>query len=160
MEKPDPDTPQQRRRQSPDELRRRRDDLPRTMGQAKVLVIDGDGKSLARMTAALAKSGHIVISAADGPAGLRLFFDSRPELVLFDLATPKLDGWALLARIRELSDVPTVALRGGGPLGALVSGYFADIYSAPTVMIVNGALLSLITLGVVLSGKASSLKTI
>ena len=53
-----------------------------------------------------------------------------------------------------------VALRGGGPLGALVSGYFADIYSAPTVMIVNGALLSLITLGVVLSGKASSLKTI
>ena len=114
MEKPDPDTPQQRRRQSPDELRRRRDDLPRTMGQAKVLVIDGDGKSLARMTAALAKSGHIVISAADGPAGLRLFFDSRPELVLFDLATPKLDGWALLTRIRELSDVPTVALRGGG----------------------------------------------
>jgi len=53
-----------------------------------------------------------------------------------------------------------VALRGGGPLGALVSGYFADIYSAPTVMIVNGALLSLVTIGVILSGKGSSLKTI
>ncbi len=53
-----------------------------------------------------------------------------------------------------------VALRGGGPLGALVSGYFADIYSAPTVMIVNGALLSLVTVAVVLSGKGSSLKTI
>lgn len=53
-----------------------------------------------------------------------------------------------------------VALRGGGPLGALVSGYFADIYSAPTVMIVNGALLSLITLGVIMSGRGSSLKTI
>jgi MFS family permease len=53
-----------------------------------------------------------------------------------------------------------VALRGGGPVGALVSGYFADIYSAPTVMMVNGALLSLVTIAVVLSGKGSSLKTI
>jgi MFS family permease len=53
-----------------------------------------------------------------------------------------------------------VALRGGGPLGALVSGYFADIFSAPTVMIVNGTLLALITLGVIVTGKGSSLKTI
>lgn len=53
-----------------------------------------------------------------------------------------------------------VALRGGGPIGALIAGYFADIYSAPTVLIVNGLLLSLVTAGVVISGKGSSLKTI
>ncbi len=53
-----------------------------------------------------------------------------------------------------------VALRGGGPIGALVSGYFADIYSAPTVMIVNGLLLALVTVGVVISGKGSSLRSI
>lgn len=53
-----------------------------------------------------------------------------------------------------------VALRGGGPLGALVSGYFADIFTASTVLIVNGALLALITFGVMVSGKGSSLKTI
>ena len=53
-----------------------------------------------------------------------------------------------------------VALRGGGPIGALIAGYFADIYSAPTVMIVNGILLSLVTVGVIVSGKGSSLKTI
>ncbi|NQW02736.1 MAG: MFS transporter [Acidobacteria bacterium] len=52
-----------------------------------------------------------------------------------------------------------VALRGGGPIGALVSGYFADIYSAPTVMIFNGLLLSLLTAAFVASGKGSSLKT-
>lgn len=51
-----------------------------------------------------------------------------------------------------------VALRGGGPIGALVSGYFADIYSAPTVMMVNGGLLSLVTLAFILSGKGSALK--
>ena len=53
-----------------------------------------------------------------------------------------------------------VAVRGGGPIGALIAGYFADIYSAPTVMIVNGALLATITLGVIISGKGSSLRTI
>jgi MFS family permease len=53
-----------------------------------------------------------------------------------------------------------VAVRGGGPIGALIAGYFADIYSAPTVMIVNGALLATITLGVIITGKGSSLKTI
>ncbi len=53
-----------------------------------------------------------------------------------------------------------VAVRGGGPIGALIAGYFADMTSAPTVMIVNGTLLSLITLGFIVSGKGSSLKTI
>lgn len=102
------------RRGGADQFRRRRDDLPRQVGQAKVLVIDGDERASGRITAALAKGGHIALSAADGPAGLRLFFDSRPELVMFDMATPRLDGWALLTRIRELSDVPVVALRSGG----------------------------------------------
>lgn len=51
-----------------------------------------------------------------------------------------------------------VALRGGGPIGALVAGYFADMFSAPAVMITNGALLSLVTIGVVLSGRGSSLR--
>jgi predicted MFS family arabinose efflux permease len=51
-----------------------------------------------------------------------------------------------------------VALRGGGPLGALAAGYFADLYSAPAVIVANGALLALITGGVVLAGKARSLR--
>lgn len=51
-----------------------------------------------------------------------------------------------------------VALRGGGPIGALIAGYFADMFSAPAVMIVNGTLLSLVTLIVIATGKGSSLK--
>lgn len=53
-----------------------------------------------------------------------------------------------------------VAGRGAGPIGALIAGYVADLTSAPTVLIVNGALLSLITLGFIVSGKGSSLRTI
>jgi hypothetical protein len=37
-----------------------------------------------------------------------------------------------------------VALRGGGPIGGLVAGAFADVYSASSVMTVNGMLLALV----------------
>jgi len=41
-----------------------------------------------------------------------------------------------------------VALRGGGPIGALVAGGLADRFSAPAVMAINGLLLALISSGV------------
>ena len=37
-----------------------------------------------------------------------------------------------------------VAFRGGMPLGSLVAGYVATLASAPTVLTINGALLSLV----------------
>jgi MFS family permease len=37
-----------------------------------------------------------------------------------------------------------VALRGGGPIGGLVAGALADVFSAPGVMAVNGVLLAII----------------
>jgi MFS family permease len=50
-----------------------------------------------------------------------------------------------------------VALRGGGPLGALVAGALADWFSAPSVMAVNGGLLVLFTLAVLLFRRGRSL---
>ena len=37
-----------------------------------------------------------------------------------------------------------VALRGGWPIGSLVAGALADVFTAPTVMIVNGLILSVL----------------
>jgi len=37
-----------------------------------------------------------------------------------------------------------VAFRGGMPLGSLVGGWIASLASAPTVLIVNGVLMSLV----------------
>lgn len=53
-----------------------------------------------------------------------------------------------------------VALRGGGPLGALVAGALADRFTASTVMAVNGALLMVLTLMIVVLRRARSLTTI
>ena len=38
-----------------------------------------------------------------------------------------------------------VAFRGGMPLGSLVSGYVASISSAPTVLVINGVALLIVT---------------
>jgi MFS family permease len=50
-----------------------------------------------------------------------------------------------------------MALRGGGPIGALVAGAFADVYTASSVMAINGLLLVAISGTLLLLRKASSL---
>ena len=51
-----------------------------------------------------------------------------------------------------------VAFRGGMPLGSLASGYLASLTSAPTVLSVNGGLVSLIGLYFLL--KSPSVRTL
>jgi MFS family permease len=51
-----------------------------------------------------------------------------------------------------------VALRGGGPLGGLAAGWLADRYSAPTVMAINGLLLSVVAASLFLSGRGRALR--
>jgi MFS family permease len=50
-----------------------------------------------------------------------------------------------------------VALRGGGPIGALVAGAFADVFTASSVMAINGLVLTLISGSLLLMRRASSL---
>jgi MFS family permease len=53
-----------------------------------------------------------------------------------------------------------VALRGGWPLGGLVAGWLADQYSAPSVMVVNGLLLTAIASILLAFGRGRALRTV
>ncbi len=74
----------------------------------RVLVIDDDAAFLELARAWLEKVGHEVVTAQDGLAGLRMLFTQRPHVVLLDVNMPKLDGWEVCRRIREMSEVPVV----------------------------------------------------
>jgi MFS family permease len=50
-----------------------------------------------------------------------------------------------------------VALRGGGPIGALVAGALADSYSASSVMTANGIILAVVAAGMLVLGRGSAL---
>jgi MFS family permease len=51
-----------------------------------------------------------------------------------------------------------VALRGGWPIGGLVAGALADRFSAPHVLATNGLILSVLAGGLLISGKAKTLR--
>ena len=55
--------------------------------------------------------GFQVLHAADGAEGLRLALNENPDLVLLDLMLPSIDGFELLAALREQARaVPVVVL--------------------------------------------------
>ncbi len=58
----------------------------------------------------LGSVGIELVQAADGSDGLRAFYLEHPDVVVLDLELPDTDGLAVLQTIRELSDVPIVAV--------------------------------------------------
>ncbi|ALV41992.1 hypothetical protein AU252_13165 [Pseudarthrobacter sulfonivorans] len=65
-----------------------------------VLVVDDDEGSLLVAKAAVEKSGHKCIVAADGDTAWQLYLERRPQVVVSDLMMPGLDGFDLCRAIR------------------------------------------------------------
>ena len=81
---------------------------------AQVLVVDDDDDLRAMVAKLLTRAGMNTIEATDGSEGLRKFFASRPDLVVLDVSMPGMDGFEVLERIRDLSDVPVLLLTARG----------------------------------------------
>lgn len=68
---------------------------------AKVLIIEDDPLIVKIYSTRLRADGYEVISAENGEDGLRLFNAQKPDLVVTDVMMPKVDGFGVLAKIRE-----------------------------------------------------------
>ena len=67
----------------------------------RAIIIDDD-RDIRELTAELLASyGHHVMTAPDGPSGLELMCEQRPDVALVDLGLPGLDGCALARAFRE-----------------------------------------------------------
>src|SRR5665213_851158 len=78
----------------------------RGMSEPKILVVDDDDDIRALVCTLLTRSGVAVREAANGREGMREFHAYRPDLVVLDVSMPELDGWEMLDRIRDMSNVP------------------------------------------------------
>ena len=78
--------------------------------QKKVLVIEDDEDIRTVVATRLNRAGYETTTASDGKEGLRHFYGDRPDLVVLDVAMPIMDGWQVLERLREVSDVPVLFL--------------------------------------------------
>ena len=76
----------------------------------QLLVVDDDEDIRALLRLLLERAGYDVDDQAEGRAALRAFHKGNHDLVLLDVTMPDLDGWELLERIRDLSDVPVLML--------------------------------------------------
>jgi DNA-binding response OmpR family regulator len=89
---------------------------------AQVLCIEDDKDIALAISMVLRRAGFDVVDAADGKDGLRAFHAERPDVVLLDIGLPTLDGWTVLERIRDLSDVPVIMLTAHGQEADKVRG--------------------------------------
>ncbi len=77
---------------------------------ARILVIEDEDRIRQFLQRGLSFEGYRVDATADGAAGLDLFRENPPDLVLLDLMLPGMDGLEVCRRIRAASEVPILML--------------------------------------------------
>jgi len=87
----------------------------------RVVIVDDDHALRYNLRLAL-EPAHDCVEAADGVDGIRAFHRYRPDLVIADVVMPRLDGFELLRRIRELGDTPVILLADDPSPGEIVRG--------------------------------------
>ncbi len=90
----------------------------------KILVVDDDPLILDALTVGLSLQWQDaeVIAAEDGEAGLAMFYDQTPDVVVLDINMPRKNGFEVLQEIRRISDVPVLMLTARGDETAQVRG--------------------------------------
>lgn len=76
----------------------------------KILIVEDDESIRDILLAFIQQNGYLVMSAADGMAGYDLFVREAPQLVILDIMMPRMNGYDLLKKIREISDTPVILL--------------------------------------------------
>ena len=90
---------------------------------SRILIIEDEAPMRTALADLLTAEGYRVLSAADGESGLRRALDEKPDLILLDIMMPKLDGFALCAELRRLSNpVPVLMLTAKGQIEDRVAG--------------------------------------
>jgi DNA-binding response OmpR family regulator len=85
-----------------------------TSSTGTVLVVEDEPDLRRSLDTVLRRAGYTVVLAEDGRAGLRAVHDVRPDALVLDIGLPGMDGWQVLARVRDLSDVPVLLLTAHG----------------------------------------------
>ena len=80
------------------------------MNSRKVLVVDDEKPISDIIQFNLGKEGYKIIAAYDGEEALLKVKAEQPDLVLLDVMLPRLDGFQVLKKIRESSQIPVIML--------------------------------------------------
>jgi len=79
-----------------------------------ILIIDDDENICELVALYLKKEEYGVMTAYDGHTGIRIFEESRPDLIILDIMMPGMDGWEVCRTIKKNSTVPIIMLSAKG----------------------------------------------
>src|ERR1051325_10809612 len=89
----------------------------------RILIIEDELPMRTALHDVLAGEDYRVLTASDGESGLRRALDEKPDLVVLDVMMPKLDGFAICAELRRVSNsVPILMLTAKGQIEDRVTG--------------------------------------
>lgn len=77
----------------------------------KVLIVDDDDRIRLFMREALSKFGYQMFEASNGEEALQIVRREKPQLMLLDLAMPKMTGYEVCKHIRADADPEIKAMK-------------------------------------------------
>ena len=75
-----------------------------------IALVDDDRNILTSVSISLQSEGFVTRVYTDGASALKAFADNMPDLGVFDIKMPQMDGMELLRRLREISAMPVIFL--------------------------------------------------
>ena len=75
-----------------------------------ILIVEDEKEIREGVSEYLAEVGYSVISAEDGMQAIELFKNNKIDLVILDIMLPKANGFVVLNKIRQESNVPVIML--------------------------------------------------
>ncbi|KKX26740.1 transcriptional regulator [Rhizobium sp. LC145] len=84
--------------------------MTETESMQTIALVDDDRNILTSVSIALEAEGYKVETYTDGASALDGLIARPPQLAIFDIKMPRMDGMELLRRLRQKSDVPVIFL--------------------------------------------------
>ncbi len=101
---------------------------------ATILVIDDDADMRTIARRMLERAGHSVLEAENGRAGLEVFAERDPDLVITDVLMPEMDGIETMRALRRLQPAARiVAISGSRSLAQDALRYMAKFGACATL---------------------------
>ena len=75
-----------------------------------IALVDDDRNILTTVSIALQAEGYVTRLYSDGETALKALLESPPDLAVFDIKMPRMDGMELLNRLRRHSELPVIFL--------------------------------------------------
>ena len=102
------------------------------MSEIRILIVDDSATKRALYRGMLEKEGYEIVDAPDGEEGIKKAKTESPDLIIADLAMPKMDGFKMVEMIKKDKDGKFIPI-------ICVSATYKDVESKVKALIEAGA---------------------